>query len=121
MHKLKESDTEEHDKWEEDYDRDWQEKFFRLRKTQKQLEDCTVQIEAKKRKKEKKEKKERKKVNFFIDECLHFNACNNFYNRLIREESKNIEKQNNVKIEEKMRQKSKTNERKRVRRKYFHW
>ena len=58
MYEL-ESDIEEHDESEEDDEKDWQDIFFRLRKTQEQLENYAVEIEVKMRKKE--EKNERKR------------------------------------------------------------
>ena len=46
------SDAKEQDEYEEEDERDCKESFFQLQKTQKQLEEHTVEIKAKLRKKE---------------------------------------------------------------------
>ena len=58
------TDIEEHDECKEEEETDWQEKFFQLRKTQKQMEEHTIEIEAKLRKKEK-QIEEKEEEDFF--------------------------------------------------------
>ena len=66
-----ESDAEEHDGFEEDDDRNWQEKLLKLRKSQERLEDCTAEIKAKTRKKEKQMKE--KEEDIFLEASTCFN------------------------------------------------
>ena len=53
-HEEMESDSEQDDEDE----RDWKEKFSQLRKTQEQLEDCSIEMDAKLRENKKHMKKE---------------------------------------------------------------
>ena len=67
------------DDYEDDEKKHLEEDFFQLRKTQEQIEDCTVKIDENMRenKKHMKEKEEEEKL--LIEEHLCINACHTCY------------------------------------------
>ena len=85
-HDVIESDAEDHEEFEEDDNREWQENFLQ------QLEDHNVEIEVKTQKKT----KEKGEEHFFVDKRMSFNESHNYYNNLIREGKKHEVKDRNI-------------------------
>ena len=90
-----------------------------MQKTQKQLEEHTLEIEANLRKKKKPIKENEEEV-FFIEESTCFNEHYNFYNNLITVEKKHTENGSIQKLKKICKKKRIGNERKRGRRNIIH-
>ena len=85
--------AEENDQHKEDDDRDWQDKFLQLRKTQQQFEDHSKEIEAKMQKKRKQMKEKEDEEKLFTCECLGINKHYSCHSKLALEERKKMKRE----------------------------